>query len=119
MRQGCPLSGLLFILAAELLSCSIRASDHIKGIQVLNKEIKFSQYADDTISFCKDKESLGKLLELLNLFKACSGLKLNQSKSEAMWLGKNANKTDTLFGVQWPLRPIRFRDIILLQSKTL
>ena len=106
VRQGCPLSGLLFISAAELLSCSIRANDHIKGIRVSNKEIKLSQYADDTTSFCKDIESLGKLLELLDLFKDCSGLKLDQSKSEAMWLGKNANKTDTLFGLQWPQRPI-------------
>jgi len=78
------LSGLLFILAAELLSCSVRANDHIKGIRVSNKEIKLSQYADDTTSFCKDIESLGKLLELMDLFKDCSGLKLNQSKSEAM-----------------------------------
>ena len=106
VRHGCPLSGLLFILAAELLSCSIRASDHIKGIRVLNKEIKLSQYADDTTFFCKNKVSFGKLLELLDLLKGCSGLKLNQSKSEAMWLGRNANRTDNLFGVQWPQRPI-------------
>ena len=35
VRQGCPLSGLLFILAAELLSCSIRASHNMKEIRVL------------------------------------------------------------------------------------
>ena len=98
------MSGLLFILAAELLSSSIRASDHIKGIRVLNKELKLSQYADDTTSFCKEKLSLGKLLEFLDLFKGCSGLKLNQSKSEAMWFGRNANRTGTPFGVQWPQR---------------
>ena len=54
----------------------------------------------------EDIESLEKLLELLDLFKDCNCLKLNQSISVAMWLGKNANKTDTLFGVQWPQRPI-------------
>ena len=42
----------------------------------------------------------------LNLNLNLSGLKLNQSKSEAMWLGKNANKTDTLFRDSWPQRPI-------------
>ena len=80
--------------------------DDIKGIQVSDKEVKLSQYADDTTSFCKDESSLGKLLELLDLFKDCSGLKLNESKSEAMWLGRNASRTDTPFEVQWPQRPI-------------
>jgi len=113
------LSGLLLILAAELLSWSIRASDQIKEIRVLNKEIKLSQYSDDTTSFGKNRKSFGKLLELLDLLQDCSRLKLNQSKLEAMWLGKNANKTDTLFGVVATKAHLHFRDIILLQSKTL
>ena len=68
VSQGCPLSGLLFVIAVELLSIAIRSSDTIKGIQVLNKEIKLSQYADDTAVFCRDKHSLKELLELANLF---------------------------------------------------
>ena len=92
VRQGCPLSGLLFVLAVELLSCSINASTDIVGIKVANKEIKLSQYADDTTTFCKDELSLGKLLETLHLFEECSELKVNSSKSEDIWLGKNAHK---------------------------
>ena len=69
MRQGCPLSGLLFIIDVELLSVAIRSSDTIKGIQVSNKEIKLSQDADDTTVFCRDRRSLKELLELANFFK--------------------------------------------------
>ena len=84
VRQGCPLSGLLFVLAVEILSVATRASGDIKGIQIANREIKLSQYADDTTVFCKDIFSLEKLLDLLRTFGDCSGLKLNVSKSEAM-----------------------------------
>ena len=48
VRQGFPLSGLLFVLAVEILSIAIRASRDIKGVQIANREIKLSQYADDT-----------------------------------------------------------------------
>ena len=76
--------GLLFVLAVEILSTSIRASKDVEGIQVRNEEIKLSQYADDTTAFCKDELSLENLLDLLELYGDCSGLRLNQSKSEAM-----------------------------------
>ena len=48
VRQGCPLSGLLFALAVETLSIAIRTSRDITGMQIANREIKLSQYADDT-----------------------------------------------------------------------
>ena len=106
VRQGCPLSGLLFIIAVELLSSAIRSSKEIKGIQVMEKEIKLSQYADDTTTFCADVNALHKLLELLDLFKNCCVLKLNSTKSEALWLGKDASRKDEFGGVQRPQRPI-------------
>jgi len=42
------------------------------------------------------------LLDLLEKFERCSGLKINHMKSEAMWLGKWKNKEDTPFNVKWP-----------------
>ena len=58
IRQGCPLSALLFIIAAESLACSIRRNLNIRGIQIGTNEIKLSQLADDTTLFLKDIQSL-------------------------------------------------------------
>ena len=106
VRQGCPLSGMLFILAVEILSCAIRSDHSIVGIQVKEKEIKLAQYADDTTTFVKDGFSLGRLLELLNQFEECSGLKINPTKSEAIWLGKNRNSIAKLYDLKWPREPV-------------
>ena len=42
VRQGCPLSPYLFILAVETLSCKIRDSKNVRGIQIDNCEIKIT-----------------------------------------------------------------------------
>ena len=51
VRQGCPLSPYLFILAAELLAKAVRNNKSIRGFSLGNDEVKtvkISQYADDT-----------------------------------------------------------------------
>jgi len=52
VRQGCPLSPYLFILAAELMSMKICQSSAVKGISIFEREIKISQFADDTNLLC-------------------------------------------------------------------
>ena len=66
---------MLFILVVEILSYAIRSEKLIRGIQVKGKELRLTQYADDTTTFVKDGASLGKLLKFLDLFQQCSGLK--------------------------------------------
>ena len=53
VRQGCPLSPYLFILAAEVLAKTIRSNKNIDGFFLGNNEVKLSQYADDTRGGCK------------------------------------------------------------------
>ena len=106
VRQGCPLSGVLFVLGIELFSRAVKKDATIKGIQVNKYELKISQYADDTTFFVRDLDSVTNLLNLLNDFNACSGLEINTTKTEAMWLGQWKERTDTPFGFKWPKEPI-------------
>ena len=107
VRQGCPLSGLLFILGIEILARAIQHDSTINGIKVGEKEIKVSLYADDTTAFIRDLDSITNLLTLLNKFKIVSGLEINPAKTEGMWLGCWKNSTETPFGFRWPRDPIK------------
>ena len=89
IRQGCPISALLFILVVEVMANSIRKNDIIKGIQLIDKTIKISQLADDTTLLVQDIESVKAVLAFLSDFSTHSGLNLNTSKTEAVWLSRN------------------------------
>ena len=106
VRQGCPLSGLLFFIGLELLARAIKTHDRINGIIIGNHEVKTTMYADHTTVFLRDTESISYLLKLLDQFKPVSGLEVNASKTEAIWLGQWKNRSDTPFSFSWPVDPI-------------
>ena len=54
IRQGCPISALLFLLVAEVLAIQIRENKDIKGIQIKEIEQKIGLMADDTTLFLAD-----------------------------------------------------------------
>ena len=82
VRQGCPLSPYLFILSAEVLSNKIRQESNVRGIKVFGKEIKLSQFADDTTLFNADIESLEKALKIVEDFRRIAGLSLHVKKKQ-------------------------------------
>lgn len=51
IRQGCPLSPLLFNLSIEILAIAIRLCNEIQGIQILGTSHKIALYADDVVIF--------------------------------------------------------------------
>jgi hypothetical protein len=67
---------------------TIRQSKDIKGFCYKRKEIKLSQYADDTQIVLDGSEiSVRNTVNLLNNFTKISGLKVNYNKSELAPLG--------------------------------
>jgi len=63
----------------------IRKRKEIAGITVNGKEIKLSQYADDTTLILDGSEqSVKEAVKLLERFGDASGLRLNSSNTEAL-----------------------------------
>ena len=117
IRQGCPISALLFILVVEVLSINIKNDKRIKGISVGSKELHISQLADDTTLFVKNTQSLDRVFLLLNHFYQCAGLKLNKDKTEAMVLG-NSNLNLVKYGITVTKKQVKSLGIIIQKDLT-
>jgi hypothetical protein len=57
IRQGCPLSPLLFNIVLEFLARAIRQEEEIKGIQISKETVKISLLSDDMILYQKDPKN--------------------------------------------------------------
>ena len=79
VRQGCPLSAMLFILAIEPLLCSVDNSTHIKGFV----NAKTLAYADD-ITCLVHKSSIEALFDTVKEFCDQTQLEINVKKSEIL-----------------------------------
>ena len=79
----------------------------IKGITIRKDETKLLQYADDTTAVLSDVNSARILFKLLDDFKRLSGLAINPSKTEGMWIGSSRGNKTKPFGIKWPDEPIK------------
>ena len=61
---------------------------------------------DNTTAVLSDVNSACILFKLLDDFKL-SGLAINPSKSEGMWIGSSRGNKTKPFGIKWPNEPIK------------
>ena len=120
IRQGCPISPYLFIMAVEVMANGIRRNNNIKGIKVGETEFKISQLADDTTIFVSDYESVPNVLSLVNDFSKISGLKLNVDKSIAKCIGSLKHKEcHNRYELKWTKGPIKTLGITITNDAQL
>uniref|UniRef100_A0A5F8H1B4 RNA-directed DNA polymerase n=1 Tax=Monodelphis domestica TaxID=13616 RepID=A0A5F8H1B4_MONDO len=82
VKQGCPLSPLLFNIVLETLAVAIREEKEIEGIKFGNEETKLSFFADDMMVYLRNpRESIKKLLEIISNLSKVAGYKINPHKS--------------------------------------
>ena len=65
-----------------------------------NEETKLFQYADDMTPVLSDVNSAQALFDLLEVFKKLSGLMINTTKTEGMWIGSSRENKAKPFGIK-------------------
>ncbi len=117
VRQGCPLSGLIFILAVEILAIKIRSNNLIRGYKGVDKEIKTSLYADDSTLFLDSFDSMSAALETVSQFTRVAGPKLNIEKTEGILLGTLKGTLISHEGVKFTKKAVRCLGIYIGHNK--
>ena len=93
IRQGCPISALLFVLSVEILGLQIRQQTNLHGLNFgFTNNVKTVQYADDSIMFLNNRNELYTALNVLRHCGRISGLTLNLSKCEGLCLGSDKHR---------------------------
>jgi hypothetical protein len=116
VRQGCPLSAYLFILALETLAHKIRTDKDVKGIKIGNREIKITLLADDATCILQDCDSVKSILNILCKFSMCSGLKINMDKTKAKYIGSLKSCDYYPHGLSWIKEPLETLGIVLTDT---
>ena len=126
VRQGDPLSPLLFVLAADLLQSALNFAKN-NGLLSLpiplnhSQDFPILQYADDTLIIMEAKyDQLAALKDVLRLFSLSTGLKVNFSKSLLVPINmttKSAHLLAQTFGCSLGSLPFTYLCLPLCLSK--
>ena len=96
IRQGCPLSPLLYSMCVEGLANLLRGSNGVRGIDLPGQNVNFKivQHADDTNIFITDNKDFVALEKVIYTYSEGSGSKINTEKSQGVWLGAWKTRKD-------------------------
>ncbi|XP_059316931.1 uncharacterized protein LOC132067650 [Lycium ferocissimum] len=115
LRQGDPMSQLLFVLVMEYLSSVLKCMSNLPDFQYhpMCKHIKLTHliFVDDLMIFCKgDASSVARVMEALIHCSAVTGLVANVDKSSLFIAGVEDDTKEQLLGMtgfslgQFPIR---------------
>ena len=98
VRQGCPLSMILFIIFQNPMYIAFEKSKIIRPIEINDKKVIETGYADDTNIFVNNDQSFLEVFKILKHFEKATNSKLNIKKTTVYGFGEWKTRTN------WPIK---------------
>lgn len=101
LRQGCPLSPLLYVIVIELLALQFRNNPNLVGFKIGGEKIISLHYADDAIITITQNQCFKEVIKDLQLYEEATGAKVNYGKTKGLWVGKWKERQDKPMNIKW------------------
>ncbi|KAM7309263.1 hypothetical protein ISCGN_012894 [Ixodes scapularis] len=117
VRQGCPMSPILFALYLEPLCRAIIGDASIRGLSLASGTLKVLAYADDVTVLCSSRMQVRAVTQHIADFCSVSGAAMNTDKSVGAWLGDWDLKPEQFLGVTWTTSVSNYLGLSLTAEK--
>ena len=107
VRQGCPLSPLLYVLVIEILALALRSNPNIVGFTINGEKIVSLHYADDTTITITQNRCFKEVYKELHNYEEASGGKVNYQKTKGLWVGNWKYRLDHPLGIEWTNKNVK------------
>ncbi|MEC8831681.1 MAG: reverse transcriptase domain-containing protein, partial [Bacteroidota bacterium] len=101
VRQGCPISSLLYVLVIEILAAQLRHNQNIVGFTINGEKIISLHYADDATITITQNCCFKEVYKELQDYEQATGAKVNLKKTKGLWVGAWKTRTDSPLGLTW------------------
>ena len=101
VRQGCPLSAMLYVLVIEVLALQIRNNPNIVGFKIGGEKIVSAHYMDDATIIIKQNRCFKEVIKELSDYEEASGAKVNYNKTNGLWAGSWKTRRISPIDIKW------------------
>lgn len=124
VKQGCPLSGLIFVHLTSIIEQKIKQNHHIEWIKIPGCPTKLiDMFADDLWNYIKfSEQSFQELMFKYAEFEDFAGLAINYDKTEIMRMGSICNLNARFYShrpLQWSDGPVKILGVNIFSETQL
>ena len=101
VRQGCPLSALLYVLIIEVLAIQLRINPNIVGFRIGEEKFVSAHYLDEATIIIKQNRCFKEVIKELSEYEESTGAKVNYQKTKGLWAGAWKGRRVSPMNIKW------------------